>query len=87
MIEDLDTVVIRGLTPIENQGDALLMVQLIDELYEAAITVAVSGCPVSALFDPAYRQSGYRKKYGRAESRLSALLGEAATVLAGPTEE
>ena len=39
---------IRGLHPIDNQGEALLFVQLVDELYDAEITVAASGCAVDA---------------------------------------
>jgi cell division protein ZapE len=79
LLDGLDAVLIRGLHPMANQGDALLFVQLVDELYDAEITVAASGCGVDELFPEAYRHGGYRKKYGRAESRLSALLAEAAT--------
>jgi cell division protein ZapE len=79
LVESAETVVIRGLHPVENQGDALLLVALIDELYDAGTRVLATGCAVSDLFHPSYRQGGYRKKYGRAESRLSALLGEATT--------
>ena len=77
LIDGLDTVVLRGLHPIANQGDALLFVHLVDELYDAGITVAATGCGVHELFPDTYRRGGYRKKYGRAESRLSALLAEA----------
>ena len=77
LVEGLDTVVVRGLHPIANQGDALLFVHLLDELYDAGITVAATGCGVHELFVEAYRHGGYRKKYGRAESRLTALLAEA----------
>ena len=37
--------------------------------------VGMRGRPTSSL--PSYRRGGYRKKYGRCESRLAALLGEA----------
>lgn len=77
LIGGLDTVVLRGLHPIANQGDALLFVHLVDELYDAGVTVAVTGCGVHELFPATYRSGGYRKKYGRAESRLTALLAEA----------
>ena len=77
LVESVETVVIRDLRPITNQGDALLLVSLIDELYDADRTVLTTGCGVSELFDSSYRHGGYRKKYGRAESRLSAMLGEA----------
>ena len=52
----------------------------IDELYDQEVTVVASGCAVSELFPESYRHGGYRKKYGRAESRLSAMLGEAVQV-------
>jgi cell division protein ZapE len=77
LVDEAATVVIRDLATITNQGDALLFVALIDELYDAGTRVLTTGCDVSELFDQSYRHGGYRKKYGRAESRLSALLGEA----------
>ncbi|HVF73493.1 MAG TPA: cell division protein ZapE [Acidimicrobiales bacterium] len=82
LLDGLDAVVIRGLHPIANQGDALLFVALVDELYDAEITVAASGCAVHDLFPPSYRNGGYRKKYGRCESRLAALLADAAARVA-----
>ncbi len=79
LLDGLDAVVLRRLRPIANQGTALLFVALVDEVYDSGVALMASGCPVGEVFDPAYRQGGYRKKYGRCESRLSALLGESAT--------
>jgi cell division protein ZapE len=62
---------------MENQGSALLFVHLMDEIYDSGLTFVASGCAVTDLFAPSYRRGGYRKKYGRCESRLAALLGEA----------
>jgi cell division protein ZapE len=76
LLDGLDAVVVRGMHPIANQGDALLWCHLVDELYDAEVTFAASGCGVGALFPESYRHGGYRKKYGRAESRLSAMLAE-----------
>jgi cell division protein ZapE len=76
-LEGLDAVVIRELTPLDNQGSALLFVHLIDEIYDSGLTFVASGCAVTDVFSPSYRRGGYRKKYGRCESRLAALLGEA----------
>jgi cell division protein ZapE len=76
MIDGLDAVVVRGLHPMANQGDALRFVHLVDELYDAEVAFAASGCAVGELFPASYRHGGYRKKYGRCESRLSALLDE-----------
>ncbi|MBV9041790.1 MAG: cell division protein ZapE [Acidimicrobiia bacterium] len=76
LVDGLDAVVVRGLHPIANQGDALLFCALVDELYDAEVRLAVSGCGVSELFPESYRHGGYRKKYGRCESRLAAMLAE-----------
>ena len=79
LLDGIDTVMLRGLHPVTNQGAALLFVAFIDEVYDSGVTLAASGCPVAALFDGSYRDGGYRKKYGRCESRLSALLAESAS--------
>ena len=76
LIDDVDTVLLRGMHPIENQGSALLFVQLVDELYDAEVTFGATGCSVDELFPETYRHGGFRKKYGRCESRLAAMLGE-----------
>ena len=66
------------LRPIGSQDEALLFVNLVDELYDAQVAVSATGCEVGELFPAAYRHGGYRAKYGRCESRLAAMLGEAA---------
>jgi cell division protein ZapE len=76
LLDDVDTAVIHGLHPIENQGSALLFVQLVDELYDREVRFGATGCDVTSLFPESYRHGGYRKKYGRCESRLGAMLGE-----------
>ena len=78
LLDGIDTVVLRGLHPITNQGTALLFVAFIDEVYDSGVTLAASGCQVGALFHDSYRSGGYRKKYGRCESRLLSLLAESA---------
>jgi cell division protein ZapE len=78
LIDGIDTVVVDGLHPIANQGDALLFCHLVDELYDSEVTFAASGCSVGELFPESYRHGGFRKKYGRCESRLSAMLAELA---------
>jgi cell division protein ZapE len=79
LVEGIDTVLLQGLHPIDNQGSALLFVQLVDELYDREVRFGATGCAVGELFPESYRHGGYRKKYGRCESRLGAMLGEAAT--------
>ena len=76
LLDGLDAVVVRGLHPIADQGDALLFCALVDELYDAEVRLLVSGCRVDELFPDSYRRGGYRKKYGRCESRLAAMLAE-----------
>ena len=76
LLDGLDAVVVRGLHPIADQGSALLFCALVDELYDAEVMLAVSGCGIGELFPESYRHGGYRKKYGRCESRLAAMLAE-----------
>jgi cell division protein ZapE len=76
LLDGLDAVVVRGLHPIADQGDALLFCALVDELYDAELRLLTSGCRVDELFPESYRRGGYRKKYGRCESRLAAMLAE-----------
>ncbi len=78
LVDGVDTVVVHDLHPIANQGDALLFCHLVDELYDSEVTFAASGCSVGELFPESYRHGGFRKKYGRCESRLSAMLAELA---------
>ncbi len=76
LLDGIATVIIEGMHPIENQGSALLFVQLVDELYDRGVRFGATGCDVTELFPSSYRNGGYRKKYGRCESRLGAMLGE-----------
>jgi cell division protein ZapE len=78
LVEGIDTAVVRGMEPIVDQNAALAWVALVDELYDADLTFGATGCDVDEVFDRSFRHGGYRKKYGRCESRLSAMLGEAA---------
>lgn len=78
LLDGVDTVVVENLHPVENQGSALLFVQLVDEIYDAGVTFVADGCAVTDVFPESYRHGGYRKKYGRCESRLGAMLAEAA---------
>ncbi|CAA9265929.1 MAG: ATPase, AFG1 family [uncultured Acidimicrobiales bacterium] len=77
LLDGAETVLLTGMHPIENQGSALLFVQLVDELYDAEVTFGATGCAVTEVFPESYRHGGFRKKYGRCESRLSAMLAEA----------
>ena len=78
LVEGIETVIVRDVEPLVDQRAALAWVALIDELYDADLLFGITGCDVGEIFDASYRHGGYRKKYGRIESRLGAMLGEAA---------
>ncbi|HZQ57336.1 MAG TPA: cell division protein ZapE [Acidimicrobiales bacterium] len=84
LVDGIDTVVVRDVAPVADQGAALAWVALVDELYDAGVTFGMTGCAVGEVFDASYRHGGYRKKYGRCESRLAAMLGEACARLSSP---
>lgn len=69
-----------GLTdvkPLDNQSQALRVVSLVDRLYEADVSMVASGASLGEIFPADMLRGGYRKKYFRALSRLSAMsMGE-----------
>jgi cell division protein ZapE len=72
----LDGVTAVGWThvrPVTDQAVALRLVVLADRLYDEAIPVLASGLPLAEVFSPEMLAGGYRKKYFRAISRLTAL--------------
>ena len=81
LLDGIDGVVIEGLEEIKAQDTALLFVQFIDKLYDAKIPVKLTGIEPDELFAERYRNAGYRKKYGRAISRMKAMAGESAGLL------
>jgi cell division protein ZapE len=64
--------------PVSDQMVALRLVVLADRLYDADVPVFASGHPLGELFTPELLRGGYRKKYFRALSRLTALAREGA---------
>ena len=76
LVNGIERVCISQLTPVTDQMIALRWVVLIDRLYDRAIPVSFSGCRIEELFSPEMLKGGYRKKYLRALSRLSALSRE-----------
>jgi len=73
LVSGVSAVHLRGLRPAPDQTVALRLVSLADRLYDRAIPVAVSGATVEELFPAEMLAGGYRKKYLRALSRLTAL--------------
>ncbi len=72
----LDGVTAVGWThvrPVTDQAVALRLVVLADRLYDADIPVFASGQPLGKVFSEEMLAGGYRKKYYRAISRLTAL--------------
>jgi cell division protein ZapE len=68
---------ITGVVPVEDQADALRLVVLVDRLYDRDVGVLLGGSGTAGLFPAAMLAGGYRKKYYRALSRLTALVEQA----------
>ncbi|NIH88228.1 cell division protein ZapE [Amycolatopsis granulosa] len=80
LVDGVSVVHVRGVRPAPDQNVALRLVAFADRLYDRAIPVVVSGESLAALFTEEMLQGGYRKKYLRAVSRLTALARDAASV-------
>ena len=84
LVEDLDLVCVERLGPLTDQAAALRFVVLADRLYDRDIAFAVSGEPLDRLFPAELLAGGYRKKYLRALSRLTALSRSSSAGSSGP---
>jgi cell division protein ZapE len=73
MLDGITAVGWTHVRPVTDQAVALRLVVLADRLYDADIPVFASGLPLGHLFSAEMRSGGYRKKYYRAISRLTAL--------------
>ncbi|BBY97028.1 cell division protein ZapE [Mycolicibacterium fallax] len=73
LIEDVQSVFITGVHPLDDQSVALRLVSLTDRLYDAGIPMVASGSKLDTVFSEEMLAGGYRKKYLRATSRLLAL--------------
>ncbi|MGW5350964.1 cell division protein ZapE [Streptomyces sp. NPDC004031] len=78
LCDGVDAVFLRGVTEVTDQAAALRLVVLADRLYDREIPVMASGVPFDRLFSAELLSGGYRKKYFRAVSRLTALARDAA---------
>lgn len=76
-IDGVRYVGLRGVSPLRDQAQALRLVSLVDRLYDADVSIVASGEPLSAVFTAEMLRGGYRKKYFRALSRLSAMTQDA----------
>ena len=76
LVEKTSAVHLLEVMPLADQSAALRWVVLIDRLYDRRIPVRSSGVPLDELFTPDMLRGGYRKKYLRATSRITALARE-----------
>lgn len=82
LTEGLRAVCFTDVGPVPDQSTALRLVVLADRLYDREIPVLASGLPFDRLFGEEMLNGGYRKKYFRAISRLTALARDAKGLLA-----
>jgi cell division protein ZapE len=73
LTDGLKAVCLTDVQPIPDQSTALRLVVLADRLYDREVPVLASGRPFDQLFSEEMLKGGYRKKYFRAISRLTAL--------------
>ncbi|KGM13215.1 cell division protein ZapE [Cellulomonas bogoriensis] len=73
LVQDVPVVGITAVAPLIDQADALRLVVLVDRLYDRDVPVLLGGVGTTGLFGDAMLRGGYRKKYLRALSRLTAL--------------
>jgi cell division protein ZapE len=79
LLDGLELVCLDRVVPVVDQSHALRLVVLVDRLYDRDLPVATSGVPLDQLFPAELLRGGYRKKYLRAVSRLTALARQGAT--------
>ncbi|WP_079152023.1 cell division protein ZapE [Streptomyces sp. RTd22] len=77
MCDGVQAVCLTGVGPVPDQSTALRLVVLADRLYDREVPVLAAGVPFDQLFSEEMLNGGYRKKYFRAISRLTALARDA----------
>jgi len=73
LVDGVPLVCFSGVEPVVDQAAALRLVVLADRLYDRDVPVVSSGVPLDEVFPGELLDGGYRKKYLRAVSRLTAL--------------
>jgi len=81
LTDGLKAVCLTDVQPIPDQSTALRLVVLADRLYDREVPVLASGLPFDRLFSEEMLNGGYRKKYFRAISRLTALARDAKSLV------
>ena len=82
LCDGVGAVCLTGVGPVPDQSTALRLVVLADRLYDREVPVLASGMPFDQLFGEDMLRGGYRKKYFRAISRLTALARDAGSLVA-----
>ncbi|MER6573518.1 cell division protein ZapE [Streptomyces sp. NPDC001093] len=77
LTDGVSAVCLTDVRPVPDQSTALRLVVLADRLYDREVPVLASGLPFDRLFSEEMLNGGYRKKYFRAISRLTALARDA----------
>ncbi|MEV0221603.1 cell division protein ZapE [Streptomyces sp. NPDC050704] len=77
LTDGISAVCLTDVRPVPDQSTALRLVVLADRLYDREVPVLSSGLPFDRLFSEEMLGGGYRKKYFRAISRLTALARDA----------
>jgi cell division protein ZapE len=77
LTDGVRAVCLTDVRPVPDQSTALRLVVLADRLYDREVPVLASGLPFDKLFSEEMLKGGYRKKYFRAISRLTALARDA----------
>ncbi|MFF6994505.1 cell division protein ZapE [Streptomyces sp. NPDC008313] len=77
LTDGIGAVCLTDVRPVPDQSTALRLVVLADRLYDREVPVLASGMPFDRLFSEEMLNGGYRKKYFRAISRLTALARDA----------
>ncbi len=64
---------LNNVGPVDDQSQALRVVNLVDRLYDADVKIVASGGSLGEIFPQEMLAGGYRKKYFRALSRLASM--------------
>ena len=83
LTDGIEAVCLTDVQPVPDQSTALRLVVLADRLYDREVPVLASGQPFDRLFSEEMLNGGYRKKYFRAISRLTALARDAKDLVKG----
>lgn len=73
LLDDIDAVAWQDVHTIENESVALRFVALVDRMYDRGVAIHNSGVRLDKVFTEDMLGGGYRKKYMRCLSRLTAL--------------